>query len=257
MRLSTWNVNGIRAREKALLAWLDVNTPDILVLQEVKAALAQVPATITAHQDYRAYWNDSTTKAGYSGVAVLVRKSFLDLHGDPHMRIPNFDVENRLLELDFGAFILIGSYFPRGEKPEHYALKLRFFDALREFSADTLRAGKNLLIAGDINVAREAIDLHPSQQKDDATGFRPDERRALNALLEVGLHDVFRELHPQQSGLYTWFPYWKGARERNIGWRIDCVYASSALAARAKSGIIHTDEKSSDHYPLSIEFDLP
>lgn len=257
MRLSTWNVNGIRAREKALLAWLAEHAPDILVLQEVKAALAQVPATITKHQDYCAYWNDSTTKAGYSGVAVLVRKPFLDLHGEPHMRIPDFDVENRLLELDFGAFILIGGYFPRGEKPEHYALKLRFFDALREFSADTLRAGKNLLIAGDINVAREAIDLHPSQQKDDAIGFRPDERRALNALLSVGLHDVFRELHPQQSGLYTWFPYWKGARERNIGWRIDCVYASPRLAALAKSGIIHADEKSSDHYPLSIEFDLP
>lgn len=257
MRLTTWNVNGIRAREKALLAWIDANAPDILVLQEVKAALSQVPATITEHKDYCAYWNDSTVKAGYSGVAALVRKTFLESRGELQLRIPDFDVENRLLELDFGDFTLVGSYFPRGEKPDHYALKLRFFEALRQFSAQTLRAGKELLIAGDINVAREELDLHPSQQKDDATGFRPDERRALNALLEVGLRDVFRELHPQKSGLYTWFPYWKGARERNIGWRIDCVYASRALAARAKAGIIHSDEKSSDHYPLTIEFDLP
>ncbi len=257
MRVTTWNVNGLRAREKALLSWVATHAPDILVLQEIKATRSQIPASIANHAEYCSYWNDSSVKAGYSGVGALVHKRFIATHGEPHVRIPDFDVENRLIELDFDAFTLLGGYFPRGEKPDHYALKLRFFENLRQFAAQMLQAQKNLLIAGDINVAREEIDLHPSQQKEDATGFRPDERRALNAMLAVGLHDVFRELYPNTSGLYTWFPYWKGAREHNIGWRIDCIYASPALAAGVKQGIIHTDEKSSDHYPLTIEFAEP
>lgn len=249
MRVTTWNVNGLRAREKALLSWIAAHAPDILVLQEIKATRSQIPASIANHAEYCSYWNDSSVKAGYSGVGALVHKRFIAAHGEPRVLIPDFDAENRLIQLDFDAFTLLGSYIPRGEKPDHYALKLRFFESLRQFAAQMLQAQKNLLIAGDINVAREEIDLHPSQQKEDATGFRPDERRALNAMLAVGLHDVFRELYPNTSGLYTWFPYWKGAREHNIGWRIDCIYASPALAARVKQGIIHTNEKSSDHYP--------
>lgn len=255
MHLATWNVNGIRAREKALLAWLDTHRPDILVLQEIKALRSQVPASITALAHYHAYWNDSTVRAGYSGVGILVHRALIAQYGEPECSIPAFDVENRLLQLQLGNTVLLGSYFPRGEKPEHYALKLHFFEALETFVRQLLQTQKEVIIAGDINVAREAIDLHPSQQDDAATGFRPDERHALNRLLAAGLRDVFRDLHPNQAGLYTWFPYWKGARERNIGWRIDCVYASPKLAEKAIRAFIHTDEKSSDHYPVSVEFE--
>ncbi|MCS7013519.1 MAG: exodeoxyribonuclease III [Chloroherpetonaceae bacterium] len=255
MRLATWNINGIRAREKALLAWIQTHQPDVLVLQELKATRSQIPATLTSLPHYQAYWNDSTVRAGYSGVGALVHHSVIEQYGEPQFAIPEFDVENRLLQLQLGNTLLLGTYFPRGEKPEHYALKLRFFEALETFVRQTLQTHKEVIIAGDINVAREEIDLHPSQQSENATGFRPDERQALNRLLAAGLRDVFRDFYPNQAGLYTWFPYWKGARERNIGWRIDCVYASPKLASRAKCATIHSDEKSSDHYPVTVEFE--
>jgi len=256
VKLVTWNINGIRARETAMLGWIDAHLPDILFLQEVKAATDQIPASIQRLSGYRTFWNPSQFKAGYSGVGALIRETLVSKLGNPSFSIPNFDVENRLVEISFPTLTLLGGYFPRGEKPDHYALKLKFFQSLTARAADLMTHGNDVVIAGDINVAHRELDLHPSQQKDDATGFRPEERKAIDALLAVGLRDVFRDLHPDEAGLYSWFPYWKGARERNLGWRIDCIYASPKLAALAVAGKIHADEKSSDHYPVSIEFNL-
>ncbi|MDX2128842.1 MAG: exodeoxyribonuclease III [Chloroherpetonaceae bacterium] len=251
----TWNVNGIRAREAALHQWLQKSLPDVLCLQEIKADKTKIPISFQNVDGYEIFWNDSTVRGGYSGTALFVKKSTLQSLKNPIFIIPPFDLENRLVGLQTDEFTLLGVYMPRGEKDDHYQVKLDFFKKIGQFLSLEMKNGREVMLCGDINVAHTPIDLHDSQKSDDAVGFRPPERAEIDAWLQLGLKDVFREMNPGQTGLYTWWPYWKGAREKNLGWRIDCLYASEKMAQNAKIGRIHTEEKSSDHAPMEIVFD--
>lgn len=253
MNIYTWNINGIRARQEALSAWLESRKPDIVVLEEVKALESEIPDTITAIAGYRKFWNGSTFRKGYSGVGLLVRDGLFD---DAHCEVPPFDVENRTLVLRAPQFTLIGAYVPRGDGAEHYAVKLRYLADLKAFIADLLAEGRQVVLAGDMNVALTEIDVHRSQNKPGATGLRPEERAAIGEHLELGLHDIVRELNPDKKDLFTWWPNWKFARERNLGWRIDCLYLTDALAEKVSGVSVDLDEKSSDHAPVSVELSL-
>jgi exodeoxyribonuclease III len=250
MNICTWNINGIRARQESLQAWLERRKPDIVVLEEVKALESEIPESIASMEGYRKFWNGSTFKKGYSGVGLLVRKDCL---GDFTCEVPPFDVENRTLALHCPKFSLIGTYVPRGDGPDHYAVKLRYLADLKAFIGDILAAGRDVVLAGDMNVALREIDVHRSQNKPGATGLRSEERAAIEAHLELGLHDIVRELNPDKKDLFTWWPNWKYARERNLGWRIDCIYLSPALAGKVSGVAVDLDEKSSDHAPVSVE----
>lgn len=257
MKFTTWNINGIRARESALLQRLAKAEPEILCVQELKADFAKIPDAFKTLSDYDAFWNPSTFKAGYSGVGLFVHRAVSEKHGKPKITIPDFDAENRLIQAEFERLVILGVYAPRGEKPDHFAFKLKFFDAIRAHLQNLMNEGKEVALMGDINVAHKEIDLHPSQRDEKNTGFRPEERAKIDALLEIGLKDVFREAHPNEEGHYSWWNYFpKGAREKNIGWRIDCAYASPALAAKATRAVIEKEEASSDHSPVSVEFAL-
>jgi exodeoxyribonuclease III len=253
MNIYTWNINGIRARQEALSAWLESRKPDIVVLEEVKAREEEIPDTITAIAGYRKFWNGSSFRKGYSGVGLLVRDGLFD---DAHCEVPPFDVENRTLVLHCPEFSLIGTYTPRGDSAEHYAVKLRYLADLKAFIANLLAEGRQVVLAGDMNVALTEIDVHRSQNKPGATGLRPEERAAIAAHLELGLHDIVRELNPEKNDLFTWWPNWKFARERNLGWRIDCLYLTDALAGKVSGVSVDLDEKSSDHAPVSVELSL-
>ncbi|RXK88091.1 exodeoxyribonuclease III [Chlorobaculum sp. 24CR] len=253
MNICTWNINGIRARQEALPAWLDSRKPDIVVLEEVKAREEEIPESIKDFPGYRKFWNGSTFKKGYSGVGLLVRDGSLD---DFTCEPPPFDAENRTLVLHAPQFTLIGTYVPRGSGEEHYVVKLRYLADLKDFIAKLMTEGRQVVLAGDMNVALTEIDVHRSQNKPGATGLRPEERSAIAAHLELGLHDIVRELNPDKKDLFTWWPNWKFARERNLGWRIDCVYLTDALAAKVSGVSVDLDEKSSDHAPVSVELAL-
>ncbi len=253
MKIATWNVNGIRARKTALRDWVIANHPDILILQELKAGAESIPDEILSLEGYRSFWNGSVFKKGYSGVGLLLRDGIQGDNGAYRCEIPDFDIENRTVVLHGRGFSLIGTYVPRGDGDQHYRVKLGYFDAIADYIKGLLGDGREVILTGDMNVAHTDLDVHRSQNKPGAVGLRPDERLAIDRQLALGLHDIVRERHPGKDGPYTWWPYWKGARERNLGWRIDCFYLSAGLLGYVHDVVVDRAEKSSDHAPVILE----
>lgn len=247
MKIATWNVNGIRARAGQVEQWLDTERPDVLCLQEVKANPDQVPLSVAGRDDYWSCWHGA---GGYSGVAVLVRR---DLVAEtPCMTHPPFDMEQRVASVNVAGLEVLSVYVPNGGKD--YAAKLHFLDDLGNHVAAARREGRSLVVCGDLNVARTDQDLHPKERKPNAVGQRPDERARLERVIACGLADVQRALHPDADDLFTWWAPWRNLRQRNIGWRIDYVLASEALAATARTAECRREFGTSDHAPLTVEF---
>jgi exodeoxyribonuclease-3 len=146
-------------------------------------------------------------------------------------------------------------YVPNGGKD--YAAKLRFLESLNTWAAETRAAGRTLLICGDLNVAREERDVHPKERKPNQIGTRPEERALLAALLSADMVDVARQLDPANDELFTWWAPWRNLRQRNIGWRIDYVLASSSLAGTATRTVSMREFGTSDHAPVVATFDEP
>ena len=247
MKLITWNVNGVRAREAEVLRLFDEEAPDVLMLQETKATLDQLPPSLhglLALPGYHSIWHGS---AGYSGVSLHLKKSRFERPRDAH---PPFDYETRVVEAHAGDFVFVSMYLPNGGKD--FDAKLAFLRALAEWPHEF--AGKNLVVAGDLNVARTDLDVHESERKPRAIGQRPKERELFEKFLAAGLVDVCRKLAPDDAGLFTWWPYWNEQRARNVGWRIDYVLANEPLASRATVSRVRRDFGSSDHAPVIVHF---
>jgi exodeoxyribonuclease-3 len=251
MKLITWNVNGVRAREAELLRLLEEERPDVVMLQETKATVEQLPASLyglLGLPDYHSIWHGS---AGYSGVSLHLRKDVFERPRDAH---PPFDFETRVVEAhvrrkDGEAFVFVSMYLPNGGKD--YQAKLEFMRALASYP--TTFAAENVVVAGDLNVARAEMDVHESERKPRAIGQRPEERKLFEQFLAAGLVDVCRALAPDDRELFTWWPYWNEQRARNVGWRIDYVLASKAIAARAEAFRVRRDFGTSDHAPVVVE----
>ena len=251
MKIATWNVNGIRARQGQLLDWLAAERPDIVCLQEVKASLDQLPFDL---RDVDGYWAGWHGDRGYSGVALLVARSLVAT--PPVFTHPAFDFEQRVIctELDFGHGPLLAAscYVPNGGKD--YAAKIRFLTEMDAWAAEALAAGRALLLCGDLNVARTDLDIHPRERKPNQVGARPDERALIEQLLGRGLVDIGRTLHPTDEGLFTWWAPWRNLKQRNIGWRIDYVVTSQPLAATVTACVIQREVDTSDHGPVVATF---
>ena len=250
MKIATWNVNGIRARGAQVEQWLDREQPDVLCLQEIKASRDQVPLTLAGRDDYWTCWHGA---GGYSGVAILVRRGPDD--GDCTAVHPEFDFEHRLASVTRGDLEILSVYVPNGGKD--FAAKMQFLEALGNYVAEAHRDGRRLVLCGDLNVALTDLDLHPKERKPGAIGQRTDERALLQRIIDLGLSDVHRRLHPDDEGLFTWWAPWRNLRQRNIGWRIDYVLASHALGDTATSAECQREFGTSDHAPLVVEFADP
>jgi exodeoxyribonuclease-3 len=247
VKIITWNVNGIRARHAQLQELLAVEQPDVICLQEIKAAPDQVPSLIAAPEGYWGYWHGG---GGYSGVAVLVRSTAGV--AQPTFAHPSFDVEHRIVVADLGVARVASVYVPNGGKD--YEAKLRFLTALGSWASETNVAGEALLVCGDLNVALEERDVHPKERKPNQVGTRPDERGLLTNLIGAGFVDVGRALDPDNNDLFTWWAPWRNLRQRNIGWRIDYVLASRSLAASATRAASLREFGTSDHAPVVAHF---
>jgi exodeoxyribonuclease-3 len=247
VKVVTWNVNGIRARQQEVSELLAAEQPDIACLQEIKAAPGKVPELLL---DTSGYWSRWHGAGGYSGVALLVRHSFFT--EPPVFTHPSFDVEQRIVVAELGALRVASVYVPNGGKD--YDAKLVFLDALAGWTAEMSRTSSALLVCGDLNVAREERDVHPKERKADQIGTRPAERTRLGQVLEDGLVDVGRALDPGNDELFTWWAPWRSLRQRNIGWRIDYVLASPALAATAVRAESRREFGTSDHAPVVATF---
>jgi exodeoxyribonuclease-3 len=247
VKIGTWNVNGIRAREAQVGEFIAREGPDVVCLQEIKAPPSKVPPSLCALEGYWCLWHGETA---YSGVALLVRKAIAPER--PAFVHPPFDLETRIATCELGGVTVASIYVPNGGKD--LAAKLRFLEAMERFAADAQASGRALVLCGDLNVARTDMDVHPKERKAGAIGQLPEERALFERILSHGLVDVGRALDPANEGLFTWWAPWRNLRQRNIGWRIDYVLASAPLAARATRCRVLADFGTSDHAPVVAEF---
>lgn len=250
MKVVTWNVNGIRAREGQVEELLAREAPDLVCLQEIKAPAAKVPAPLRAPAGYHALWHGETA---YSGVSLLVNCA--RMAAPPAFAHPPFDFETRVVMAQVEGVTVASLYVPNGGKD--FEAKLRFLEALDGWAAEAQAAGRPLLLCGDLNVTRCEDDVHPKERRAGACGQREDERALLGRLLSRGLTDVGRALDPANPALFTWWPPWRGLRQKNVGWRIDYVVASEALARTASRCAVLPEFGTSDHAPVVAEFGWP
>ena len=247
MKILTWNVNGIRAREAQLIELIERERPDVVCLQELKAKREQVPEALCSLAGYWCYWHGA---AAYSGVGLHVRKE--SCPQEPVFAHPQFDHETRIVEATIGDLVVASVYVPNGGKD--YAAKVRFMHDMEEYAAGARTSARSLIVCGDINVARTDRDVHPKERKPNAIGQRPEERDLFERILGRGLIDVGRSLEPDNDDLFTWWAPWRNLRGRNIGWRLDYVLASEELARRAGSCQVLREFGTSDHGPVVATF---
>ena len=246
MKIATWNVNGIRARHEQFVQWAAVEQPDVICLQEIKAKLEQIPQACTL-QGYTCYWHGA---GGYSGVGLHVRTGFAPKVECTH---PDFDHETRIVQAQIEDTVFTSVYVPNGGKD--FDAKIAFIHALTAYAADVRRRGLNLVLCGDMNIARAEIDVHPRERKPRAIGQLPMERELFEKLLtDGGLVDVGRSLYPDDESYFSWWAPWRNMRERNIGWRLDYVLASERLAGKAVSCPSQREVGTSDHAPVVATF---
>jgi len=249
MKVATWNVNGIRARQSQLQEWIEREQPDIVCLQEIKASLDQLPVWISELEGYWSYWHGAK---GYSGVALHVRRTTAPER--PAFVHPDFDYESRIVAAEIGGTTFASIYVPNGGKD--FPAKMRFLEALERYAAGLDAEGRPIVLCGDLNIARADIDVHPKERKPRAIGQLPEERALLEQIISHGLVDTGRALEPDNDQLFTWWAPWRNLRERNIGWRLDYVLASRAIFDRVRACVVQREFGTSDHGPVIATFDF-
>lgn len=249
MKLISWNVNGLRAvMGKGFPDFVATERPDVLCLQETKARPEQVELPLELG-GYRTFWN-SAEKPGYSGVAVFSRETPLEVTNG--MGIPEHDSEGRILTLEYSDFILINVYTPNAQD------ELRRLDYRMEWDAAFRRhvsaaaQRKPVVFCGDLNVAHQEIDIARPKENRRSPGFSDEERESFGKLLDAGFTDTFRHLHPDTADAYSWWSYRAGARQRNVGWRIDYFGVSNGFMPRVAGASILPHIHGSDHCPVAI-----
>ena len=248
MKIATWNVNGIRARQAQVQDWLEHEQPDVVCLQEIKASLDQLPVWLCEMEGYWCYWHGGK---GYSGVALHVSKRIAP--DRPAFEHPAFDYENRIVLVRLPALTVVSIYVPNGGKD--FPAKMQFLGSLEQFAADGRTDANPVVICGDLNIARTDMDVHPKERKPLAIGQLPEERALLERIIAHGLVDVGRALEPDNDQMFTWWAPWRNMRQRNIGWRLDYLLASQPLFERVRSCRIERETGTSDHAPVVGEFD--
>jgi exodeoxyribonuclease-3 len=244
MKIATWNVNGIRARQDQVSEWIRSDQPDIICLQEIKAAREQVPPNLSEIEGYWCFWHG---ERAYSGVGLHIRRDISP--NQPLFEHPDFDYETRIVTARLGNLTVGSVYIPNGGKD--FAAKLSFLKAMERYAADCRSRGLDLLLCGDMNVTRTDRDVHPKERKPNVIGQRPDERELFERVIANGsLVDVGRSLDPDNDQLFTWWPPWRNMRQKNIGWRLDYVLASLAVAPRITQCVVLTQLGTSDHAPV-------
>ena len=248
MKIVAWNVNGLRSVERnGFSAWLKKSGADIVCIEEMKAHKEQIPEDLLSLKEYSLYINQAEKK-GYSGVAVFTKEK--PLRENYRLGLERFDKEGRMVELEYGKFIFIALYLPHGGRfKENLQYKLEVYKHL--FTHLRKLKNKNVILAGDFNIAHKDIDLARPNGNRNNIMFTPEERKQLDVLIASGFVDTFRQFH-KGGGNYTWWPYFANARERNLGWRIDYVFVSNPLAKKLKDAFILNKVSGSDHCPVGI-----
>ncbi|HEY9284248.1 MAG TPA: exodeoxyribonuclease III [Pyrinomonadaceae bacterium] len=255
MKIATWNVNSVTAREPVVLRWLKEARPDVLCLQETKCVDEKFPRTNFEALGYHVEAHGQPT---YNGVAILSLRPAEDVQrGFPGEEEGS---QSRLIAATVGGVRVVNVYVPNGQSvgSEKFKFKLGWLQQLREFLDEHYWPDDDeALLCGDFNVAPEARDVHDPDLWRGRILFSEPEKKALRHVQEWGFTDAFR-LHEQRPGFYSWWDYRAGGFRRNEGLRIDHVWVSEPLAARCRRAWIDKEprgwERPSDHTPVVAEF---
>lgn len=249
MKIVSWNVNGLRSiYKKGFLKWFNKIKADIVCLQETRVFQKELPLDLLRIKNYHLYFNEAEKK-GYAGVAVYTKEKPLKI--ESKLGLERFDQEGRILKLEYSDFILINLYLPHGGrskenldyKLEVYKHLLKYFQKIKD---------KNVILAGDFNIAHQEIDLARPEENKNNIMFTQEERDQIEKIIKLGFKDSFRMFN-KEGGNYTWWPYFVNARERNLGWRIDYIFISKSLSQNVKNASILKEIMGSDHCPIEIE----
>ncbi len=263
MRIYSWNVNGIRAvlKKGDFQAFLEKHSPDILCLQETKANKEQVEIDLP---EYEEYWH-SAEKKGYSGTAIFTKHTPLDvIYGISPDIVKQYELadgygdttkEGRVVTLEFEPFYVSTVYTPNAKDDLSRIPMRQHWDPAYLAFMKRLEAVKPVIFCGDFNVAHTEDDLARPKENEGHKGFTHEERAGFNAMIGAGFVDTFR-MFTKGNGHYSWWSAWGGARERNVGWRIDYLMVSGQLRDVVSSAKIHDDVYGSDHCPVSVELSL-
>lgn len=248
MKLVSWNVNGLRAvMGKGFMESFHALDADIFCLQETKLQEGQIEMDLPG---YYQYWNYAEKK-GYSGTAVFTKKEPLQVKYG--IGVPQMDTEGRVISLEMEDFWFVTVYTPNAQDGlKRIDFRMAWEDAFLQH-LKTLEKEKPVIFAGDLNVARSAIELKNPKANEGNAGYSMQEREKIATLLESGFTDTFRYFYPDVTGAYSWWSYRFHAREKNAGWRIDYFIVSNSLQPKLLDAKIHNDVYGSDHCPVSLE----
>ena len=254
MKLVSWNVNGIRAAvKKGFLESFKNLDADILCIQETKAQDDQIKEVLFG-TDYHLYSN-SAIKKGYSGTVILCKKEPIRVF--PHLGIEEHDQEGRVLTAEFDNFFITTVYVPNSKRDLSRLEYRKKWDADLLAFLKELEKEKPVMVCGDFNVAHKEIDLaRPKPNYNKSAGYTQTEIDGMDNFTNAGLIDSFRHIHPEKLDTYSWWSYMGGARERNVGWRIDYFLVSDSVKDKIEKAEIHPEYMESDHCPVSLEINL-
>lgn len=253
MKLATWNVNSLRAREDQVLDWIETEAPDILCMQETKVTDQEFPEDAFGDLGYDVMYFG---QPAYNGVAIASKEEpsrvMRGLPGDPE------DADRRLIAATIAGVRVLSVYVPNGQSigTDKYAYKLDWLERLRAFLSADSTPEDPIVVCGDLNIAPADVDVWNPAERAGSLFVSGPERRAFSALIEWGLVDAFRHFHPTEKR-YSWWDYRAGSFERNRGMRIDHLLVSRPVLARGTSVTIDRRtralEAPSDHVPVVME----
>jgi exodeoxyribonuclease-3 len=259
MKIIAWNVNGIRSLLKTehLDNLIKKHNPDIFCMGETKISC---PYDVTENElitkfpkfKYR-YWSPCKIKSGYSGTAIFCKKEPLKIiYG-----LEDLDNEGRVITIELEKFYLIHVYTPNsGQTLNRLEWRTTIWDRAFEKWINELQKNKNVIVCGDLNVARFPIDLKNPKTNTKTAGYTKKERESFEKILKnCNLIDIYRKLYPEKIE-YSYWSFMRKSRERNIGWRIDYFLVSQAIENKIKDNIILTDIFGSDHAPVKLDIIL-
>ena len=258
MKIATFNINNINKRLPNLLGWLQASAPDVVCLQELKAAQRDFPHDALARAGYAAAWVGQKT---WNGVAILARGTEpvvtrTALPGDAA------DTQSRYLEAAVNGVLVASLYAPNGnpQPGPKFAYKLAWLARLARHAGSLLKSGAPVVLAGDYNVVPTPFDIYPTRSWDDDALIQPESRAAFARIVRQGWTDAIRTVHPDQP-MYTFWHYMRNRWGRDAGLRLDHLLLSPQLAARLRAAgvdrAVRGAPNASDHAPAWIELGSP
>ncbi|MFH0857483.1 MAG: exodeoxyribonuclease III [Candidatus Magasanikbacteria bacterium] len=257
IKITSWNVNGIRAVEKkGFLDWLKKENSDIICLQETKVQdPTSLSDTLQSPLEYQSFWNCDKEKKGYSGVVIYTKEKPIQVKTDFGNTL--LSKEGRIVQLEYTNFILLNIYFPNGGRDEErLEYKIKFYKAFIQYIKKLDATGKKIIFCGDLNTAHNEIDLARPKANENNSGFMMKERKLLDEIAKEKFIDTYRYFYPDKKDSYSWWDMKTRSRERNVGWRIDYFWVNDKTKKHLKGANIHQDIVGSDHCPISLQIEI-